>query len=93
MQLESDALAAREAKLGEDRARLSAELDELLARQEGRLREWEGRIAGDQAALEEARSVAQAEDERCAQGGASRPTGMLPPAASLRGLGPSARAV
>jgi hypothetical protein len=64
-QLESDALAAREAKLGEDRARLTAELDELLGRQEERLRAWEGRVAEQEAALEGLRQAASDEEHRC----------------------------
>ena len=63
-QLESDALAAREAKLGEDRARLQAELDELLGKQEERLRSWEARVTEQEAALEGARQALLDEEHR-----------------------------
>jgi septal ring factor EnvC (AmiA/AmiB activator) len=63
-QLESDALAAREAKLGEDRARLQAELDQLLGRQEERLRMWEARCAEQEAALEEGRAELEGDKQR-----------------------------
>ncbi len=67
-QLEADALAAREAKLAEDRSRLTAELDELLARQEGRLRGWEARCGEQDAALEGRRAELDAEEQRCVGG-------------------------
>jgi len=64
VQVESDALAAREAKLGEDRHRLQAELDELLGRQEERLRAWEARCSEQDALIEQRKQQAEEEEQR-----------------------------
>lgn len=64
VQAASDALATREASLAAQQASLQSELDALLAKQEERLRAWEGGCADLEAQLEQRRAVLQAEEQR-----------------------------
>lgn len=64
VQMESDALAQREAALAANQATHQAELDSLLAKQEERLRAWEAGCAEMEDRVEEKRKVLAAEEDR-----------------------------
>ena len=63
-QAASDALAAREAAVASQQSSLQAELDALLAKQEERLRAWEGGCADLEAQLEKRQAALAAEEQR-----------------------------
>lgn len=64
MQLDADALAAREAQLASSQQQLQEELEGLLARQEARLREWEDACAEQEVELQRRRQAQDGEERR-----------------------------
>lgn len=63
-QAASDTLAAREAALAAQQSSLQSDLDALLAKQEERLRAWEGGCADLEAQLEQRKAQLQADEQR-----------------------------
>lgn len=64
--MESNALAAREAKLAEERVNMQKDLDSLLAKQEERLRAWEASCSEQEVQVARKREDLEHEEKRYA---------------------------